>query len=63
MHEAKIYNDTKKTYLVCIKEILSLDVDKVERTRKIPSEKINHLVLEAIAKAVSEYVHTRPRQI
>ena len=60
LHEAKIYNEVRKTFLECIKEVANVEVDQAERTRKIPNEKINHLVLEAIAKAVSEYVYTKP---
>ena len=50
----------KKIFLECIQEVSSVDVDKVERTRKVPNEKINHLKLEAVTKAVSEYVYTKP---
>jgi hypothetical protein len=60
LFEAKVYNEARKTYLECIQEVASLEVDEVERTRKVSSEKINHLVLEAVAKAVSEYLHTKP---
>jgi len=60
LFEAKVYNEARKTFLECIQEVASVEVDKVERTRKVPNEKINHLVLEAVAKAVGEYVHTKP---
>ena len=60
LHEAKVYNEVRRTFLEAIQEVASVEVDKVERTRKVPNEKINHLVLEAVAKAVSEYVHTKP---
>jgi len=60
LYEAKIYNETKRSYLECIQEITGIEVDKVERTRKVPNEKVNHLMLNAVARAVSEYVHTKP---
>lgn len=60
LHEAKIYNEVKKTFTESIREVSNLGVDKAERTRKIPSEKINHLVLEAVARAVGEYAQTKP---
>jgi len=60
LFEAKVYNEARKTFLECIQEVASVDVDQAERTRKVPNEKINHLVLEAVAKAVSGYVHTKP---
>ena len=60
LFEAKVYNEAKKTFLECIREVASVEVDEVERTRKVPNEKINHLMLEAVAKAVGEYVHTKP---
>lgn len=62
LFEAKVYNEVRKTFLECIREVASVEVDKTEKTRKVPNEKVNHLVLEAIARAVSEYVHTKPRQ-
>ena len=58
LFEAKIYNEARKTYLECIHVVSSLEVDKVERTRKVPNEKINHLMLDAVAKAVSHYLHS-----
>ena len=60
LFEAKIYNEVRIIFLECIQEVASIDVDKAERTRKVPNEKINHLKLEALTKAVSEYVHTQP---
>jgi hypothetical protein len=48
-----------KTFLECIQEVRNLNVDEVERTRKVPNEKINHLSLEAVAKAVSENVDAK----
>jgi len=60
LFEAKIHNEVRKTFLECIREVANVEVNKVERTRKIPNEKIYHLVLEATAKAVGEYVHTKP---
>jgi hypothetical protein len=59
LHEAKIYNEVRKTFLECIQEVRNVNVDEVERTWKVPNEKINHLLLEAVAKAICEYVHTK----
>jgi hypothetical protein len=41
LHEAKIYNEVRKTFLECIQEVRNSNVDEVERTRKVPKEKIN----------------------
>jgi hypothetical protein len=49
----------RKTFLESIQKVRNVNVDEVERTRKVPNEKINHLLLEAVAKAVSEYVQTK----
>ena len=58
LHEAKVCNEVRKIYLDCLEQVKEADVDKVERTRKIPNERINHLMLEAVAKAVGEYLRT-----
>ena len=58
--EAKVYNNAKKIFSECIQEVSSVEVDKAERIRKVSSEKINHLVLEAVARALSEYSHSKP---
>lgn len=60
LFEAKVYNEVKKTFLECIQEVKNLEIDKVERTRKVPNEKLNQLLLEGISKAVSGYVLTKP---
>ena len=60
LFESKIYNQVRKTFLECNREIANLEVEEVERTRKVPNEKIDHLVLEAVARAVGEYVQTQP---
>ena len=49
-----------KAFFECIQEVASIEVDHAERTRKVPNEKINHLVLEAVAKALNEYLHIKP---
>ena len=58
--ETKIYTDVKAAFLGCIREASNKEIEEVDRTRKISSEKINHLVLEAVAKAVGDYVYTKP---
>ena len=60
LFEAKIYNVTKNSFLEYIRGNEDVEVDKAERTRKFPNEKINHIVLDAVTRAVSEYVHTKP---
>lgn len=39
LNEAKVYNEVKKNYLECIQEEASIEVDKVERTRKVPNKR------------------------
>lgn len=59
LFEAKVYNEVKKNFLEYKKEVMNLDLDKVDRTRKVPNEKVNHLVLNAVARAVSESVKAK----
>jgi hypothetical protein len=49
LHEAKVYNEVRKTFFECIKEARNVNIDEVERTRKVPNEKMHHLLLEAVA--------------
>ena len=60
LYEAKIFNDVKTVYLKCIQEGANIDVDKAERTRKVPEEKVNHLVLDALSRVVGESVQLKP---
>ncbi|KAM0681794.1 hypothetical protein GINT2_000311 [Glugoides intestinalis] len=50
--------EAKKCLLECIQE--EVEMDKAERARKVPSEKIKYLLLEAVANANSKLFGLMP---
>lgn len=60
LHEAKIYADVRKVYANCIARLKDIKVEKAEYTRKIPSEKVDPIKLEAVCQAVMEYSSAHP---
>lgn len=55
-----VYNDVRKIFLGFKEKVKETDVDEVKRTRKVSNERINHLLLEAVAKAVDEHTRSKP---
>ena len=61
LSEAKLFNEVKAIFLEILGKLKLNEIDKAERTRKIPSEKVNFDLLETIVRVVGEYVQTNPQ--
>ena len=60
LYEAKVQNDVRKVYAVKMAKLKEVDVNSTECTRKISSEKVDLLKLEAVCLAVGEYSKLHP---
>ena len=58
LQEAKLYNKLKTMFEGGMMSVAG--VDGAERTREVPSEKVDHQVIEHLNKIAGEYLKTYP---
>ena len=58
LKEAAIYHEIKERFLMKINELQGLKINEVERTRKIPSSKVDKTLLSVLNRVVGEYAST-----
>ncbi|KAM0678250.1 hypothetical protein BDAP_001265 [Binucleata daphniae] len=58
--ECKTINSVRKIFFEVKEEISKTIICDVEKVKKVPNEKINHSILQAIVRVVGEYVQTNP---
>ncbi|KAM0678417.1 hypothetical protein BDAP_001133 [Binucleata daphniae] len=60
LNESKTFNEIKSTFLECKKELDELGIEEAQRIKKVPQQKINHLVLQGVIRAISEFATIKP---
>ncbi|KAM0678434.1 hypothetical protein BDAP_001151 [Binucleata daphniae] len=60
LNESKTFNEIKSTFLECKKELDELGIEETQRIKKVPQQKINHLVLQGVIRAISEFATIKP---
>ncbi|EQB60932.1 hypothetical protein NAPIS_ORF01495 [Vairimorpha apis BRL 01] len=64
LRDAKLYLQVKTLFLSKIENSKKTNIEDAQRTRKIPSEKLDHQLLEILNRLVGEYVSThRPKNM
>lgn len=56
LQESQYYIEVKQKFLECYKKIEKIEIVEVERTPKVPNEKINQMALQATIRTVNEFV-------
>ncbi|HEY4832379.1 MAG TPA: hypothetical protein VIH61_07480, partial [Waddliaceae bacterium] len=58
LEEARTYQEMKTKFLVKIEELSSFKIGEVERTKKIPSTKVDGTILKALNRVAGEYANS-----